>query len=172
VDKRKLAFTIALTPMIWLLTSCSRNADGAHDLKGTFYPLDLALTCDQSTPSPVRSEYPARDSENAVGTICIERNSGTIALSISKIDIHRDEAFHDPVYEVQFHIDQKDRQRMEAAMSKAVQTHRMIAFVVHGAVVAQAAVMDPPKDGVIMMGGYDNVKEAGIVAARFKAPTQ
>ena len=72
---RKLVLALAIL-VTSLLTGCGREHDGTLDIKGAFHPLDLALTCDQSTPSPVRSQFPARDSENAFGTVCIERNSG------------------------------------------------------------------------------------------------
>lgn len=79
--------------MIGLLAGCNRGADGSLDLKGTFYSLGLALVCDQSMPFPLRSEYPARDDVNAHGDVCVERNSGANSLSLTKINIHKDEAF-------------------------------------------------------------------------------
>jgi hypothetical protein len=172
VDKRKQVFTVALVSMTWLLASCNRGADGSGDLKGMLYPLDLAMACDQSTPPPVRSEYPERDSENAYGSVCVERNSVANSLSLSKIGIHRDEAFREPVYEIQLHIDRKDQRRMEEGMIKAVRSRRPVVFVVHGSVVARAFATDLPKDGVITMGGYDSVDEAKAAAARFELPLQ
>jgi hypothetical protein len=172
VETRKLAFTVGLVSMILLLASCNRGADGSSDLKGTLYPLDLAVACDQSTPSPVRSEYPERDSANAYGSVCVERNSVANSLSLSKIEIHRDEAFREPVYEIQIQVDQKDQRRMEEGMIKAVRSRRPVVFVVHGSVVAQAFVMELPKDGVISMGGYSSVDEAKTAAARFELPLQ
>ena len=162
---RLLALGISLA-----VFGCSRNSDETHDLKGTFYPLDLALTCDQSTPSPLRSEYPVHDVENAVGTDCIERNSGVNAVTISEVDIHRDNVFRDPVYEIHFHIDQKDWGRVDAMMSKAMRSHRFLAEIVNGAVVARAVVMNLPPEGVIEMGGYDSAKEAEVMASRFEVP--
>lgn len=152
------------------VSGCSRSSDETHDLKVAFYPLDLALTCDQSTPSPLRSGYPVHDVENAVGTACIERNSGVNAVTISKIDIHRDNAFRDPVYEIHFQIDQKDWERVDAVMRKATQSHRFLAEIVHGAVVARASVITPPQAGVIEIGGYDSVEEAEVMASRFEVP--
>jgi hypothetical protein len=172
VGKRKQVFTVALVSMIWLLASCNRGADGSSDLKGRLYPLDLAMACDQSTPSPVRSEYPERDSENAYGSVCVERNSVANSLSLSKIGIHRDEAFREPVYEIQLHIDRKDQRRMEEGMIKAVRSRRPVVFVVHGSVVARAFATGLPKDGVITMGGYDSVDEAKKAATRFELPAQ
>lgn len=171
MNQRSWAFTAVLTSMIWLLASCGRGGDGAHDLQGRLYPLDLALTCNQSTPSPLRSDYPASDFGSGLGKACVERHSGADALRISKIDIHRDKAFRDPVYEVQLHIDPKDRKRMEKAMSKAVRSRRTLALMVHGVVVARALVTNLPRNGVIMMGGYLSVKEAEAIGARFEAPT-
>jgi hypothetical protein len=138
-------------------------------VKGTFYPVDLALTCDESTPIPVRNEYLARDSENAFGNACVERNSGATGLSISKIDIIQDKAFREPIYEVRIHVDQRDQRRLYATMLKAARLRRTLAFVVHEAVVSQGLVTDAPKDGVIMIGGFGSVKEAEAVAARFTA---
>ena len=170
LDKRKQAFTVALASMIWLLASCNRGGDGSRDLKGTFYPLDLALACDKSTPSPLRSEYPARDSVNAYGNVCVERNSVANSLNLSKIKIHRDEAFREPVYEIQLHVESKDLGRMEKGLIEAIRLHRTLVFVVHGSVVAQASLMDLPKDGVITMGGYSSVDDAKTAAARFEMP--
>lgn len=172
VDKGKLVFAVALNSMALLLNGCGRVGDAPHDLKGPFYPLDLALTCDESTPSPLRSDFPERDSGTAVGDVCIERNSGASALGITKIDIHRVEAFRAPVYEIWLHIDRKDQRRMEKAMGRAIRPRRFLAYMVHGQVVAQALVADIPKDGVIMMGGYDSVREAEMFGARFEVPTQ
>ncbi len=170
MDRNKQVFTVALTSMIGLLAGCHRGADGSLDPKGTFYPLDLALACDQSTPSPSRSEYPARDVANADGNVCVERNSGTDSLNISKIEILEDPALREPVYEVQFHVDRKDQGRMEKCMAKAMRSHRALTYIVHGSVVAQAFVMGPPENGVITMGGYDSVDEARVVAERFEEP--
>jgi len=172
VDKRKQAFTVALASMMWLLASCSRGAGASHDLKGAFYPLDLVLVCDQSTPSPLRSEYPARDSVNAYGNVCVERNSVANALNLSKIEIHRDEAFREPVYEIQLHVDRKDQGRMEKGLIEAIRSHRTLVFVVHGSVIAQASLINLPKDGLITMGGYSSVVDAKTIAARFEMPPQ
>jgi len=149
---------------------CSRSSDETHDLKAAYYPLDLALTCDQSTPSPLRSEHPVHDMENAFGTSCTERDSGVNAVTISEIDIHRNAAFRDTVYEIHLHIDQKDWRRVDATMSKAMQSRRILAYVVNGAVVAHAVVMGVTHDGDIEMGGYDSVKEAEVMASRFEIP--
>lgn len=172
VDKRKQAFSVALVSMIWLLASCNRAADGSHDLKGSFYPLDLLLVCDDSTPSPLKTEYAARDSGNAYGNVCVERNSVANAVNLVKIDIHRDGAFRDPVYEVQLYVDPKDQGRMEAGMIKAIRSHRSLSFVSNGSVVAQAFLMGLPKDGVISMGGFSSVDDAKAAAVRFEAPPQ
>ncbi|GAB3784501.1 hypothetical protein [Dyella agri] len=165
---RKQAFTVAMGLMICLLIGCGRDVGMAHDSTVTFYPLGLELVCDQSTPSPLRTDYPVRDVENAVGTDCIERNSGADALTISEGNIYRNKAFSEPLYEIHFHIDRKDWKRVDAVMSKAMQTRRSLAFIVNGSIVARAFVTSVPKEGVIEMGGYGSVKEAEVVVSRFE----
>lgn len=93
------------------------------------------------------------DMENAFGTSCIERDSGVNAVTISEIDIHRNAAFRDPVYEIHLHINQKDWRRVDATMSKAMRSRRILALMVNGAVVAHAGVMGVMQDGDIEMGG-------------------
>jgi hypothetical protein len=151
---------------------CSSKSNDTHKLKATFYPLDLALTCDESTPSPLRSEYPAHDAEKVVGTACIERNSGVNAVTISAIAINRDDAFRDPVYEIILHFDPKDWRRVDATMRKALQSRRSLAYMVQGGVIARAFVMSLTQEGVIYMGGYDSVREAEAMASRFEIPRE
>jgi hypothetical protein len=170
VNTQKQNLAIVLMSMIWLLASCGQGADGSHDRKNVFYPLDLALACDQSTPTPLRNQYPVRDSDGAFGNECAERDAGVAALSIARIEIRQNERFREPLYEVWLRIDGKDQKRLLAFMSKAVQSHRMLLFVVHGAVVSRASVMGLPPDGVITLGGYTSVEEAEAAAARFGAP--
>ena len=170
MDKHKQVFTVVLVCMIALLVGCHRGAGGSLELKGTFSPFDLALACDESTPFPLRSEYPARDGANADGNVCVERNSGANSLNISKIEICKDPAFREPVYEIQFHMDRNDQARMERSMTKAMQPHRTLVYVVRGAVVARAVVTGLPENGVVSMGGYESVAEAEVVAKRFEVP--
>ena len=172
VDKRKRAFSVALASMIWLLASCNRVADESPVLKGPFYALDFDLVFDDSTPDPLKTECAARDSENAYGNVCVERNSVANAVNLTNIDMHRDDAFRDPVYEVQLHVAPKDQRRMEMGMIKAVQSRRLLGVVSNGSVVARALVMDLPKDGVISLGGFGSVDAAKAAAARVEVPAQ
>jgi hypothetical protein len=163
-----MALPLILMSATWLLSGCGRESGGAHPLNGAFYPLDLALICDQSTPSPLRNERPARDGDTAFGNICVERDSGPSALRITNIDIYKEQNFDPPIYEVRLFIGDKDRNLMEKAASEALHSRRPLAFMVHGSVVAQAAVMGLPKSGMIVVGGFGSAKEANAMAARFE----
>ncbi|AND68943.1 hypothetical protein ATSB10_14890 [Dyella thiooxydans] len=95
---------------------------------------------------------------------------GADALQVTQIDIERNAAFEEPVYELKIRIDPKSQTRLDASMRRAMDAHRALAFLVNGSVVFQTLVMGLPKDGVISLGGFSSKQEAEAAAAPFKAP--
>lgn len=97
----------------------------------------------------------------------MERHSGAESLKISEIEFGKDPMFHGAVYEIRIHIDPADQPRMRSSMAKAMESHRPLAFMVHGTLVSQAWVTNMPQDGTVFMGGYGSADEAEAAAARF-----